>query len=111
MKKAHAYFRVSGNGRVEGDGFTRHLKAIRESAAAYDIKVVNVYRGEGVNGTKESACWSKLLTAVRPQFPSRKQATIWAATHESIRRIISPTAKGRQGSVIRAYNPKTCASM
>ena len=51
MTNAHAYLRVSGKGQVEGDGFTRQLKAIREYAAAHDIKIVNVYREEGVSGT------------------------------------------------------------
>ena len=67
MKNAHAYLRVSGKGQVEGDGFTRQLKAIREYAAAHDIKVVNVYREKGVSGTKESAdrpAWSELMTAL-----------------------------------------------
>ena len=52
---------------MEGDGFTRQLKAIREYAAAHDIKIVNVYREEGVSGTKESAdrpASSELITAL-----------------------------------------------
>jgi DNA invertase Pin-like site-specific DNA recombinase len=67
MTKAHAYLRVSGKGQVEGDGFTRQLKAIKEYAAAHDMKIVNVYREEGVSGTKESAArpaWSELMTAL-----------------------------------------------
>jgi len=67
MKKAHAYLRVSGKGQVEGDGFTRQLKAIRDYAATHDIKIVNVYREAGVSGTKESAdrpAWSDLMTAL-----------------------------------------------
>ncbi|MGA2143884.1 MAG: recombinase family protein [Bryobacteraceae bacterium] len=67
MTKAHAYLRVSGKGQVEGDGFTRQLKAIREYAAAHDIKIVTVYRELGVSGTKESAdrpAWSELMTAL-----------------------------------------------
>ena len=40
--KAHAYLRVSGKGQVEGDGFTRQLKAIKEYAAGHDIKIVTV---------------------------------------------------------------------
>src|SRR5215467_13512268 len=67
MTKAHAYLRVSGKGQVEGDGFTRQLKAIREYAAAHDMKIVDVYREEGVSGTKESAdrpAWSELMTAL-----------------------------------------------
>ena len=51
MTKAHAYLRVSGKGQVQGDGFTRQLKSIREYAAAHGIKIVNVYREEGVSGT------------------------------------------------------------
>jgi site-specific DNA recombinase len=54
MTKAHAYLRVFGKGRVEGDSFTRQLKAVREYAAAHEIKIVNVYREEGMSGTKES---------------------------------------------------------
>jgi hypothetical protein len=41
------------------------LKAIREYAAAHDIKVVNVHRAEGVSGTKESPdrpAWSEQMT-------------------------------------------------
>jgi DNA invertase Pin-like site-specific DNA recombinase len=67
MTKAHAYLRVSGKGQVEGDGFTRQLKAVREYAAAHDMKIVNVYREEGVSGTKESAdrpAWTELMTAL-----------------------------------------------
>lgn len=67
MKKVHAYLRVSGKGQVDGDGFPRQLKAIREYAAAHDLRIVNVYREEGVSGTKESAdrpAWSELMTAL-----------------------------------------------
>jgi DNA invertase Pin-like site-specific DNA recombinase len=53
MQKAHAYLRVSGKGQVGGDGFTRQLKAIREYAAAHDIKIVKVFREEGVSGGKD----------------------------------------------------------
>lgn len=54
MTKAHAYLRVSGKGQVDGDGFPRQLKAIREYAAAHDLKIVNVYREEGVSGATDS---------------------------------------------------------
>src|SRR5262245_50623122 len=67
MQKAHAYLRVSGKGQVDGDGFPRQLKAIREYAAAYSMKIVNVYREEGVSGTKDSAdrpAWTELMTAL-----------------------------------------------
>src|SRR5664279_2085826 len=67
MTKAHAYLRVSGKGQVDGDGFPRQLKAIRDHAASHDFKIVNVYREEGVSGSKESAdrpAWSELMTAL-----------------------------------------------
>lgn len=67
MTKALAYLRVSGKGQVEGDGFTRQLKAIREYAAAHDLRIMNVYREKGVSGSKESAerpAWSELMTAL-----------------------------------------------
>lgn len=54
-------------GQVEGDGFTRQVKAIQEYAAAHDMKIVNVYREKGVSGTKESSdrpAWSELMTAL-----------------------------------------------
>ena len=53
MRKAFAYLRVSGKGQVKGDGFPRQLKAIREYAKAHDIRIVKIYREEGVSGTKD----------------------------------------------------------
>jgi DNA invertase Pin-like site-specific DNA recombinase len=53
MKKAFAYLRVSGKGQIEGDGFTRQLEAIKKYATHGDIKIVKVYREEGVSGTKD----------------------------------------------------------
>jgi DNA invertase Pin-like site-specific DNA recombinase len=38
---------------VEGDGFARQRKAIREYAAAHGIKIVREFKEEGVSGTKE----------------------------------------------------------
>ena len=51
--KAFAYLRVSGNGQVKGDGFTRQLLAIREYAEKHDIHLVKAFREEGVSGTKD----------------------------------------------------------
>jgi DNA invertase Pin-like site-specific DNA recombinase len=42
--------RVSDNGQVEGDGFPRQLKAIEEYAAAHDVRIVRVFREEGMSG-------------------------------------------------------------
>jgi DNA invertase Pin-like site-specific DNA recombinase len=67
MTKAHAYLRVSGKGQVDGDGFPRQLKAVRDYATAHDMKIVNVYREEGVTGTKESmdrAAFAEMMTAL-----------------------------------------------
>jgi DNA invertase Pin-like site-specific DNA recombinase len=53
MVKGFAYLRVSGKAQVGGDGFTRQLAAIRQYAAAHDIKILRVFREEGVSGTKD----------------------------------------------------------
>ena len=53
MKKAFAYLRVSGNGQVKGDGFTRQRLAIREYAKAHDIRITKFYEEKGVSGTKD----------------------------------------------------------
>lgn len=53
MKKAFAYLRVSGRGQVEGDGFPRQLAAIKKYTAANDIKLVRVFKEQGVSGTKD----------------------------------------------------------
>ena len=53
MTPAFAYLRVSGKGQIEGDGFTRQLGKIQEYAAHHDLKLVKVFREEGVSGTTE----------------------------------------------------------
>ena len=53
MKNAFAYLRVSGNGQVKGDGFTRQRLAIREYAKAHDIRITKFYEEKGVSGTKD----------------------------------------------------------
>jgi len=67
MTKAFAYLRVSGKGQVDGDGFARQLNAIKQYAAEHDIKIVKVFREEGVSGTKDLAdrpALSAMLTAL-----------------------------------------------
>src|ERR1035438_6229147 len=67
MTKALAYLRVSGKGQIEGDGFTRQLKSVREYAAAHDIKIVKVFREEGVSGTVENMdrpAWRDLMATL-----------------------------------------------
>jgi DNA invertase Pin-like site-specific DNA recombinase len=53
MKRAYAYLRVSSRGQIEGDGFKRQELAIREYARTHDLKIVGVYREEGVSGASE----------------------------------------------------------
>jgi DNA invertase Pin-like site-specific DNA recombinase len=67
MTKALAYLRVSGKAQVKGDGFPRQLQAIKKYAAEYDIKVVQIFKEEGVSGTKESMdrpAWTEMVTAL-----------------------------------------------
>ena len=67
MTKAFAYLRVSGKGQVDGDGFPRQEKAIREYASGHDIKIVEVFRETGVSGAKDLENrpeLSKLMTAL-----------------------------------------------
>ncbi len=64
MEKAYAYLRVSGKGQIDGDGFPRQLKSIREYGATHDIKIVRVFREEGVSGTVENMdrpAWCELM--------------------------------------------------
>jgi len=58
---------VSGKGEVKGDGFPRQLQAIRKYSAEHDIKIAQVYKEEGVSGTKESVdrpAWAEMVTAL-----------------------------------------------
>jgi DNA invertase Pin-like site-specific DNA recombinase len=50
MRKAFAYLRVSGRGQVHGDGFPRQLAAIKKYAAANNVRIVRIFREEGVSG-------------------------------------------------------------
>jgi DNA invertase Pin-like site-specific DNA recombinase len=61
MKTAYAYLRVSGRGQIDGDGFVRQEQAIRQYAAANGFTVVQVFREEGVSGTKDMESRPALL--------------------------------------------------
>jgi DNA invertase Pin-like site-specific DNA recombinase len=50
MIKAFIYLRVSGKGQIGGDGFTRQLTAAKKYAEANGVKIVRVFREEGVSG-------------------------------------------------------------
>lgn len=51
LKKAYAYIRVSGQGQITGDGFTRQNKAIQEYAQTNGYQIVQTYQEEGISGT------------------------------------------------------------
>jgi DNA invertase Pin-like site-specific DNA recombinase len=48
-----SYLRVSGKGQIEGDGFTRQRKAIKDYCKSHGFKVKAEFRDEGVSGTKD----------------------------------------------------------
>jgi DNA invertase Pin-like site-specific DNA recombinase len=67
MTKVYAYLRVSGKGQVKGDGFTRQLQAIKKYALEHDVKIAQIFREEGVSGTKESMdrpAWAQMITTL-----------------------------------------------
>jgi len=67
MQKAFAYLRVSGKGQIEGDGFNRQMEAIRLYAKDNAIRIVRVFREEGVSGTKDldnRPAFIEMLTAL-----------------------------------------------
>jgi len=53
MRKAYGYLRVSGRAQVQGDGFPRQLAAIKGYAANHGIRIMKIFREEGVSGTKD----------------------------------------------------------
>jgi DNA invertase Pin-like site-specific DNA recombinase len=53
LTKAFAYLRVSGKGQIEGDGFTRQVDTIKRYAQAHGIRLVKVFREEGVCGATD----------------------------------------------------------
>jgi DNA invertase Pin-like site-specific DNA recombinase len=67
MMTAFAYLRVSGLAQVEGDGFERQLLACETYAQSHDLVIAQVFREEGVSGTKEledRPALMELLTAL-----------------------------------------------
>ncbi len=54
-KTAFGYIRVSSQGQIDGDGFTRQEQAIEAYAAKYKIKMEGYFREEGVSGTADEA--------------------------------------------------------
>jgi DNA invertase Pin-like site-specific DNA recombinase len=67
MNKAFGYVRVSGDSQIDGDGFPRQMAAIKAYAKQHDIRIVKVFREEGVTGTKETMdrpAWVEMMTAL-----------------------------------------------
>lgn len=53
--RAFGYVRVSGKGQVEGHGFDRQEEEIQGYAARAGYEIVNIFREEGISGTKDEA--------------------------------------------------------
>lgn len=51
--KAFCYLRVSGKSQVDGDGFDRQALACEAYATANGLEIAEVFKEEGVSGTKE----------------------------------------------------------
>jgi len=49
--KAFGYIRVSGKGQIDGDGFKRQEKAIRDYAERNGATIERIFREEGVSGS------------------------------------------------------------
>jgi DNA invertase Pin-like site-specific DNA recombinase len=67
MDKAFGYLRVSGKGQVKGDGFPRQHQAIKAYASANNIRIVRIFREEGVSGAVENMdrpAWRDLMEAL-----------------------------------------------
>jgi DNA invertase Pin-like site-specific DNA recombinase len=67
MQRAFGYVRVSGDSQIDGDGFPRQTAAIKNYAKQRDIRIVKVFREEGVTGTKETMdrpAWTEMMTAL-----------------------------------------------
>jgi DNA invertase Pin-like site-specific DNA recombinase len=55
LTRAFGYLRVSGRGQIDGDGFPRQLEAVKAYAASHGIRLVKIFREEGISGTHELA--------------------------------------------------------
>jgi DNA invertase Pin-like site-specific DNA recombinase len=64
-KKAFGYLRVSSDGQVDGDGFTRQREAITKWAAANGVQIVQWFEERGVSGTLlERPALSEMMVAL-----------------------------------------------
>lgn len=53
MEKAFAYLRVSAASQITGDGFPRQEKAIRDYAKTHNLQIEDIFKEQGVSGSKE----------------------------------------------------------
>ena len=54
MEKVFGYLRVSAVSQVNGDGFPRQEKAIKDYAKVHNLQIEGLFKEEGVSGTKEN---------------------------------------------------------
>jgi DNA invertase Pin-like site-specific DNA recombinase len=52
MEKAYCYLRVSDKSQLNGHGFDRQLEAIQKCAKDLGYEIIEVFREEGISGTK-----------------------------------------------------------
>jgi DNA invertase Pin-like site-specific DNA recombinase len=67
MTKAFGYVRVSGDSQIDGDGFPRQVAAIKAYAKQHGVRIVKVFREEGVTGTKDAMdrpAWAEMMLAL-----------------------------------------------
>ncbi len=67
IKQVFAYLRVSDRSQVDKGGFDRQLKSIKAYCADQGFKIADVYREEGISGTKdelERPTFQNMITAI-----------------------------------------------
>lgn len=113
--KVFVYLRVSGRGQIEGDGFDRQLLACEKYAAENNLEIVEVFREEGVTGTKELDD----RPALAELFAALEENGIKAFLFEKLDRLardlmvqetIIADAQKSGYTVISAHEPDLCSS-
>ena len=67
MEKVFCYLMVSGDSKIEGDGFPRQKAAIKAYATAKGLTIARYFREEEVSGARETMdkpAWAEMMTAL-----------------------------------------------
>jgi DNA invertase Pin-like site-specific DNA recombinase len=111
MAKCFAYLRVSGASQVEGDGFDRQLLYIQRYAEAQKLEIVEVFREEGVSGTKDLAdrpAFLAMLDALNGVRTILVERLDRLARDLMVQESILRDMKARDVTVISAMEPDLC---